>query len=104
MVTLTGQELDEMREKVAAGELPPDAVKQHFLSEQKNVFGHDHKVRNGKPVEQGVGSAGNQSRNSIGAYKKYCSHEPDFEKTVARMEKELAATNERRAAERGTDR
>jgi hypothetical protein len=101
MVTLTGQEIDEMREKVAIGELPPDAIKQHFVAERKNVFGFDHKVdRSGKPIEQGVGSPGNQSRNSIEAYKKYCSHEPDFEKNLARMQRELAEADARRAAER----
>jgi hypothetical protein len=52
----------------------------------KNVFGFDHKTdRQGKPIEQGVGSPGNQSRNSIEACKKYCSHEPDFERNLARM-------------------
>jgi hypothetical protein len=99
MVTLTATELDEMKAKVAAGELPVDAVKQHFDAEDRNVYGHDAKRRrDGSYIEQGVGSAGNQSRNSIEAYKKYCSHEPDFEKTVARMEKELAETNARRRA------
>ena len=65
------------------------------------MFGFDHKVdRSGKPIEQGVGSPGNQSRNSIEAYKKYCSHEPDFEKNLARMQRELAEADARRAAER----
>jgi hypothetical protein len=101
MVTLTGQELDELKAKVAAGELPPDAVKQHFDAEARNTFGHDAKRRrDGSYIEQGAGSAYNQTRNSIEAYKKYHSNEPDFEKQVARMERELAATNERRAAER----
>jgi hypothetical protein len=61
-----------------------------------------HKLdRSGKPIEQGVGSANNQSANSIAAFEKYCSHQPDFERELARMKKELAASNERRASERG---
>jgi hypothetical protein len=81
--------------------LPPDAIKQYYADERRNVFGFDHKTdRSGKPIEQGVGSAQNQSRNSINAYKRFCSHEPEFEKTVARMEKELAESDARRAAER----
>ena len=100
MVTLTGQELDELKAKVAAGELPPDAVKQHFDAEARNTFGHDAKRRrDGSYIEQGVGSPGNQTRNSIEAYKKYCSHEARFEETVARMERELAESNERRRKE-----
>jgi hypothetical protein len=98
MVTLTSQELDEMKAKVAAGELPPDAVKQHFDVEARNVYGHDAvKTRNGY-IEQGYGSAKNQTRNSIEAYRKYCSHEPDYERNLARMEAELKAANDRRRA------
>ena len=101
MVTKTAQEIDEMRAEIAAGTLPPDAIKRYREEEDRNVYGHDAKRRrDGSYIEQGVGSAGNQTRNSIEAYKKYHSNEPDFEKQVARMERELAATNERRAAER----
>jgi hypothetical protein len=99
MVTKTEQELAEMKELIQKGELPPDAIKQYYADERRNVFGFDHKTdRNGKPVEQGVGSAGNQSRNSIEAFKKYHAHEPDFEKQLSRMERELAETNARRRA------
>jgi hypothetical protein len=98
MVTLTSQELDEMKIKVAAGELPPDAVKQHFDAEARNVYGHNAvKIRNGY-IEQGYGSAKNQTRNSVEAYRKYCSHEPDFEKNLARMQRELDESNARRRA------
>jgi hypothetical protein len=103
MVTLTNDELTEMRMKVQSGELPPDAIKRHYEDERRNVFGHDHKVRNGKPVEQGYGSAQNQTKNSVEAYKKYHSADVDYEKTLARLEKELAESNARRAAERGVD-
>jgi hypothetical protein len=83
------------------GELDPGAIKQYYLEERKNVFGFDHKTdRSGKPIEQGIGSPGNQSANSVAAFEKYCSHQPDFERELARMKKELAASNERRAAER----
>jgi hypothetical protein len=89
-----------MRAEIAAGKLPPDAIKQHFLAEKNNVFGYDHKVdRHGKPIEQGVGSAGNQTLNSINAYKKYGAAEPEYERNLARMEKELAEANERRRRE-----
>jgi hypothetical protein len=105
MVTKTQDELNEMRAEIAAGTLPPDAIKKYREEEDRNVFGHDAKKRrDGTYEEQGVGSAKNQSANSIAAYRKYCSHEPRFEENLARMERELAATNERRAAERGIDR
>jgi hypothetical protein len=100
MVTKTAQEMDEMRAQIAAGELPPDAIKRYREEEDRNVFGIDAKKRrDGSYIEQGVGSPGNQTRNSIEAYKKYCSHEARFEETVARMERELAESNERRRKE-----
>lgn len=102
MVTKTAQELDEMREQIANGELPPDAIKQYYADEARNVYGHDFKRdRSGKPIEQGHGSAQNMTRNSIEAYKKYGSAEPDFERHLARMQKELAEADARPAAERG---
>jgi hypothetical protein len=98
MVTKTEQELDEMRELIAAGELPPDAIKRYYEDEARNVYGHDAvKTKNGY-IEQGYGSAKNQTRNSIEAYRKYGSHEPDFEKNISRMERELAESNARRRA------
>jgi hypothetical protein len=101
MVTKTAQEIDEMRAEIAAVTLPPDAIKRYREEEDRNVYGHDAKRRrDGSYIEQGVGSAGNQTRNSIEAYKKYHSNEPDFEKQVARMEKELVESDARRAAER----
>jgi hypothetical protein len=100
MVAKTVEEMQEMRELIQSGELPPDAIKKYYEDEAKNVFGFDAvKTKNGY-VEQGYGSAKNQTRNSINAYKRFCSHEPEFEKTVARMEKELAESDARRAAER----
>lgn len=90
-----------MRAQIQSGELPPNAYQLYLEEEARTVFGHDAvKTRHGY-IEQGYGSAKNQTRNSIEAYKKYCSHEPDFEKQVARMECELAAADARRAAERG---
>jgi hypothetical protein len=99
VVTKTEDELAEMRAQIAAGELPPHAIKQYYEDEARNVYGHDAKRRrDGSYIEQGIGSPGNQNRNSIEAYRKYCSHEPDFEKNLARMEAELKAANDRRRA------
>lgn len=96
MVTKTTEELAEMQALIDRGELPADAIKQHFDSEAKNVFGHDAKKVRGRYIEQGLGSPQNQTRNSIESYRKYGKGEPDYEATLARMEKELAETNERR--------
>jgi hypothetical protein len=102
VVTKTVDELNEMREQIASGELPADAIKQYYADERRNVFGFDHKSdRSGKPIEQGYGSAQNMTRNSIEAYRKYGSAELEYEKHLARMEAELKATDARRAAERG---
>ena len=96
MVTKTQEEISEMHELIARGELPPDAIEKHYEAEAKNVFGHDAKKIKGEYVEQGVGSAGNQSRNSIESYKKYHKDDPDFAMQLARMEKELAESNKKR--------
>ena len=86
--------------EIASGKLPPDAIERHYEAEAKNVFGHDAKKVKGQYVEQGFGSAINQTRNSIEAYRKYHSGDPDFAETLARMERELVETNRRRAAVR----
>jgi hypothetical protein len=89
-------------------QLPPD-VRRKLMREAReiatgNVFGVDHKKdRNGTPIEQGVGSSGNQTRASIDAYIKYNSGAPDYQETLARMEKEYAECQVRRQAERAKE-
>lgn len=97
MVTKTEEELSEMQSLIARGELPPDAIEKYYEGEAKNVFGHDAKVVMGQWVEQGFGSAINQTRNSIEAYKKYHSGDPGFAENVKRMETELVESNKKRA-------
>ena len=100
-ITLTAEELETMRLQIETGQLPPDAIAQHFDCVQKNVFGFDFKKdRNGKPIENGLGSARNQTRNSVESYRKWGIGEADYEINLQRMEKELAVANERRKRER----
>jgi hypothetical protein len=100
VLQLSGEEYLEIEEHIAAGYLPSNYLELHEIAKAKNVFGHDHKTdRQGNPIEQGFGSPGNQTANSIAAFRRYHSQDPDFEKNVARMEKELVASNERRKAE-----
>ncbi len=76
--------------------------------QRKIVYGHDSKVDDeGNPVEQGIGSAQQPTRNSIEAYKRWHgpkSQDPDadFEENLKRMEAEyaayVAANKARRAA------
>lgn len=99
-INLTPQEIEEAEALIAKGELPRDAIDRWYDDVEKNVFGHDHKRdRKGNPIEQGIGSAGHQTRNSIEAYKKYGKDEPDFQANLVRMEKELVEANARRKAE-----
>jgi hypothetical protein len=105
-ITLSEAEIDEIHELMAAGLLPDDYLERHYAAVRKNVFGVDHKFdAEGNPIEQGFGSAGDQTRNGINAYKKYAKYEADFTKekyeaTLKRMEAELVASDKRRAAER----
>lgn len=71
MVTKTQEELDIMRMQIQTGELPPDAIKQHFAAEEKVVFGNDFKKVKGQPVEQGIGSPGRENHNHFSAIRKY---------------------------------
>jgi hypothetical protein len=76
---LTPDELELVQHQMKTGELPRDTLARHAEAAARNTFGFDHKTgRDGKPIEQGFGSALQPSSNSIDAYKKYCSHEPDF--------------------------
>jgi hypothetical protein len=99
-ITLTPAEIDEMYDLIDKGELPRDYVDRYFEAVSKNVYGQDAKKdRQGNYIEQGIGSPGNQSRNSIEAYKKYGKDDPDFQANLARMEKELVECNAKRRAE-----
>ena len=97
MVTKTQEEMDEMKVLVERGELPPDAIEKYYEAEARNVFGFDAKKIKGEYIEQGLGSAKNQTRNSVESYKKYHKDDPDFAQHLARMEKELAESIKKRA-------
>ncbi len=102
MVALRSDELDEMRKAIADGKLPPDALKKYYADEEKAVFGHDfRRDREGRPIEQGLGSAAQPTRNSIEAYRIYHSKDPDFAEQLAHMEANLAKYQARRRAAAG---
>lgn len=92
----------------ALEDLPRD-VRKRTLKEARviahnDVFGVGHeKDGQGNPIEQGLGSAGNQTAQSIAAYEKYCRDEPDYEKHLARMKLELGKSNIKRAAKARAD-
>jgi hypothetical protein len=66
-------------------------------AQSRAVFGANHEVdRLNRPIEDGRGSARNQTRQSVEAYRRHGKDEPDYKENLARMEKELAETNERR--------
>lgn len=106
-ITLSQAELDEIEALMERGELPADYLDRYFDAVEANVFGHDHKKhKDGTPIEQGRGSPGNQTRQSIDAFKKYGRPEKgaseaefkEFADQVRRMEGELKACDEARAA------
>lgn len=59
--------------------------------QRRIVYGHDSRTEGGEPVEQGLGSAAQPTRNSIEAYKRWHKTDPDFKETLARMEADYAA-------------
>jgi hypothetical protein len=100
VLNLTQEEIDDIHEQIHAGLLPPDYLERCAEARARNTFGADAKKdRAGNFIEQGLGSEYGMTRNSIEAYKRYHSQDFDFEKNVAKMEKQLIAANERRKAE-----
>lgn len=68
MVTLNPQEVDEMKDLIAAGKLPASAIKDHLKNEETRVFGVNPKRdRKGRPIEDGIGSKGNETTNHFDA-------------------------------------
>jgi hypothetical protein len=100
-VTLTGIELDEAEQLIASGDLPADWFQQYYRAVDEAVFGvgFARDAKTGKPVENGLGSPQNQTRQSIEAFRRFGVNEPDFERSLARMERQLAECEQRRAAE-----
>jgi hypothetical protein len=104
-ITLSPDELSEMAARIEAGELPPDYMDRYHAAVEANVFGHDHKKdRHGNPIEQGLGSEGNMTRNSVEAYRRWGKDDVNYAENLARMETQLAACEERRKQERETAR
>lgn len=70
-IHLRSEEIAEMRDDIAEGKLPPDAIDQHFEAEARNVFGHDAKKdARGNYIEQGIGSKGHETANHFASLKK----------------------------------
>jgi hypothetical protein len=100
-VMLTQTELDDVERRIEAGELPEDWFARYARAIEDNVFGVGHgKDANGKPIENGLGSAANQTAQSVEAYRRWGVNDIDYEKNLARIEKELAVCEARRAEER----
>jgi hypothetical protein len=100
-LSLSEAELDEIEARIEAGELPPDYFQKMRAARAANVFGHDHKTdKDGKPIENGLGSEFNMTRQSVEAYRRWGVGEPDYERHLLRMERELEVSNQRRAKER----
>ncbi|QQN62121.1 hypothetical protein JIR23_21215 [Bradyrhizobium diazoefficiens] len=62
MVTLTLEEMEV---------LSPEQRVAHQAEEAKIVFGHDHRVIKGRPVEQGIGAPGRETENHYASIRKY---------------------------------
>jgi hypothetical protein len=97
MVTKTIEEIEVMREQIATGKIPHNAIELYLKEEERQVFGVDVKHdKRGRPIEQGIGSAAQPSRNSIEAYKTFQltrrgGPEANYENFLAAMEASLAA-------------
>lgn len=98
-------ELKEIDDEITAGRLPEDYLDKYFDGLDANVFGADApKDRKGNRQEQGLGSPGNQTQQSIDAYIKNQTErrvggpEPDFLKNLEVMRAQLADCSKQRVA------
>ncbi len=101
--------------QVASLDMLPKEVRREIRKEAKriatrDVFGEGHKTdKEGKPIEQGLGAAGNVTAQHIEAYVKNQTErspngpEPGYEDNLSRMRKDLAACEARRLAARTDD-
>jgi hypothetical protein len=97
-ICLKPKEVAEYQDLIAKGEAPRNFFELHRDAVDANVFGVDApKDRDGFRLEQGIGSPGNMTANSIEAYRRFGKDEPNFERNLARMQKELAACEKARA-------
>jgi hypothetical protein len=97
---LTDDEIADFELMISKGQLPANWLDLCDDARELAVFGEGFKTdREGRPQEQGRGSPLNQVRQSVDAYRKWGVNEPDYERNLARMEKELVASDARRAAE-----
>jgi hypothetical protein len=70
-IHLTAEELDDLQDRIDAGELPANALELHREAEAQMVFGVDAKKdARGHYIEQGIGSRGNESANHYAALQK----------------------------------
>lgn len=71
--------------------LTPAERKSYEDLQRRIVYGHDSKTdHDDNPIEQGLGSAAQPTRNSIEAYKRWHKSDPDYKGTLAAMEAQYA--------------
>ena len=96
-ITLSEAEYADIEALMATGALPKDYLERHFDAVEKNVFGHDHKKdRKGNPIEQGIGSPDNMTRNAVEAYRKYGKGDANYEEHLKVLEARLAECDAKR--------
>jgi hypothetical protein len=93
VLCLSADDVASIKQEISLGLLPPDWFQQCEEARAKNTFGADYKRdRHGRPIEQGIGSLGNESLNHFHALKKneMAGTEPQgaYDRAVARLWKE----------------
>ncbi len=77
--------------------LSPAEREEYNDLQRRVVFGHNSQVDNaGTPIEEGIGSAKQPSRNSIEAFRRWCgpksdNPDPNFEENLKNMEAAYSA-------------
>jgi hypothetical protein len=97
---LTEQEIEDIYDLIDQNLVPANFFELCAEARRKAIFGENYRVdKLGRPVESGLGSSENQTTQSVSAFRKWCVNEIDYEKTLARLERELVESDARRKAE-----
>lgn len=99
-VTLSESELQEISDQIDNDLLPKDYLRKYRENLVNVVFGHGHQVdKQGRPIEQGMGSAQNMTQHAIDAFTRFNKDKEGYEKELAVLQRQLVESNARRRRE-----
>jgi hypothetical protein len=82
--------------KVLADQIRKQAEERALIDTYGEGFKRD---KNGKPLEQGLGSADNMTAQAVDAYERWGVNDPNYHEHLALLKRQFATCQERRKAQ-----